>query len=247
MDHIRFYCETLRLGQVELGPDESRHLASVRRLGVDEVVQLFDGKGALATAKVLRASKKRILLQIDQLQHHEQRKTERIVLCVSVAKGERFDWLVAKATEMGVDAIFPVIFERTVKQASNSKVVNRWMRIAVNSAKQSRRLFLPRIEMPQAFLDVCSAVNKEYPNAILLAGNLKPDAASIQQLNIMCQDIVVFVGPEGGFADSEIQKLQAAGAIQARLTNTVLRTETAGVAFAAILAAMRDSPNDNIG
>lgn len=247
MDYLRFYCETLRPGQVELGTEESRHLGSVRRLGVDEDVQVFDGKGALAKASVVQVSRKKILLDIGQVEQYEQRRTGRIVLCVSIAKGERFDWLVAKATELGVDAIWPVIFERTVKQASNPKVLDRWLRIAINSAKQCRRLFLTRIEMPQAFKEVLSAIKTEYPDAMMLAGGLDAKANSIQNITIAPEDVVVFVGPEGGFTDSEIEKMQAAGMIETRLTETVLRTETAGVAFVAILAAMRDSLIDNIG
>ena len=87
-------------------------------------------------------------------------KSRRIIIAVSVPKGERFDWLIEKCTELGVERICPVIFERTVRQPGNPKALDRWMNLAISAGKQCKRLFLPQIDPPTNSQDCIEAIKK---------------------------------------------------------------------------------------
>ena len=166
---------------------------------------------------------------------------EQIVIAVSIAKGQHFDQLIGQCTQLGVNRICPVLFERTVKQADNPKVVGRWRNIAIAAAKQCRRLHLPRIDAPRPLGLVLETLKTDYPKARLLAGSLSQDCQPLIGQPTVTSDVIAFVGPEGGFTPDEQRLLESNGAGFVRLTDTVLRVETAAAAFAAILAAQRDS------
>jgi 16S rRNA (uracil1498-N3)-methyltransferase len=241
MNVHRFYCEKITEPVVELAGPEARHLASVLRLQKGQQVELFDGRGAAGMAAIKTITDKMIILDVKSLRLIPQRTTGRIILAVSIAKGERFDWLVEKCTELGIDRLCPVLFERTVKSAAGSQIQQRWKRLAISAAKQSGRYFLPVIDSPASLTDILNTLRMDYPSADILLGQPQLDALPIIRYPFSGKDYMVFVGPEGGLADSEQQLLLECGAKTVRLTDTILRVETAALAFASILAAMRDS------
>jgi len=236
----RFYCDPITRPTVKMAGPEAHHLASVLRLKAGEKVELFDGAGTLATAAVAEIVKRKVTLQIEQIQRYPPRSSGRIIIAPGISKGQRFDWLIEKCTELRTDRISPVIFERGVKQAANPKIIERWMNIAISAAKQSRRLFLPKIDLPMPLADVLVKLRKEYPGCKLLAGGLSPDAVPIGSEPFGQNDVAAFVGPEGGFTEAEQTLLKDKGVQFIRLTDTVLRTETAALAFASVLCALRD-------
>ncbi|MFA5423735.1 MAG: RsmE family RNA methyltransferase, partial [Phycisphaerae bacterium] len=144
----RFYCDSITQPQTEILGPEARHAASVLRLSPGQTVELFDGRGALAQAEVEKISSKKLICRIEQLNSIAKPDHARITIAASVPKGDRFDWLIAKCTELGIDKIVPVIFERSVKNPKNPKAAERWRNITISAAKQSKRLFLPDIELP---------------------------------------------------------------------------------------------------
>ncbi len=235
----RFYCEALAQPTSELTGAEAHHLISVLRLWVGDKIELFDGVGGLAVAVVQTVGRKRVTLEIERLERAEQRTNGRIIIAASIAKGERFDWLIGKCTELGADRICPVIFERTVKLATGSRVLNRWENIAIASAKQCGRLFLPVIDGPMPLKQVVEAVKSDYARCRLVFGSFAGDAKLLTGVPFGCEDVAAFIGPEGGFASDEEQLLKKAGAEGVYLTETTLRVETAAVALAAILGAQR--------
>ena len=241
MNVHRFYCEKITEPVVELAGPEARHLASVLRLQKGQQVELFDGRGAAGIAAIKTITDKMIILDVKSLRVIPQRTTGRIILAVSIAKGERFDWLVEKCTELGIDRLCPVLFERTVKSAAGSQILQRWKRLAISAAKQSGRYFLPVIDSPAPLDKVSNMLNMDYPSADILFGQPQLDALPIIRHPFSGKDLIVFVGPEGGLTDSEKSLLIKTGASPVHLTDTVLRVETAALAFASILAAMRDS------
>ena len=168
---------------------------------------------------------------------HDKSKKQNIAIATSIAKGERFDWLIAKCTELGVNRIIPAIFERTVKQPKNHKIIGRWNNIAISSCKQCKRLFLPAIEKPISLDEVLN----DNENQLLLIGSLDKNAQPLIKMDFQNNDIVAFVGPEGGLTDDEIKLLLDNNAKPVKLTDTVLRIDTAAVAFASILTARRDA------
>jgi 16S rRNA (uracil1498-N3)-methyltransferase len=250
----RFYCCVLKGPAVELTGGEAHHLYNVCRLKIGDKVELFDGAGILATAIVEKAAGKSVLLKIVDLEKLKKPDRPEVIIAVSLPKGERFDWLLEKCTELGVDRITPVIFERTIKQPKNPKAVERWQNIAVAAAKQCRRIFLPQVDVPVTLSEVISALKKQYGKAEILVGSpstslgmvsesnhLEPESPALITQRFGTKNVIAVIGPEGGITEGEKALLEGCGAKFVRLTNNILRVETAAVAFAAILAAGRDS------
>ena len=241
MELLRFYCNPIVEPLVELSASEARHLALVRRLVVGDDIELFDGLGTVAVGVIRTASRRKVTLDVRETRVLPRPKWPQIVIAVSVAKGERFDWLIGKCTELGVDRICPVLFERTVKQAKNPRINERWHNLAVAAAKQCRRVFLPRTDQPLPLKKAVETLIKEYPNARFLLGSLSDSAPPLIDRECEPGDIVALVGPEGGLTEQEEVLLESYGCRAVRLTDTVLRIETAAVVFAAILTARRNA------
>ena len=236
----RFYYKNIIGENVDLIGSEAAHLINVMRLKVGDHAELFDGKGKLAQAKITSTTKKSAHLKIQSIDIQLPRTSGRIVIAASIAKGQRFDWMVSKCTELGADHIAPIICERTVKLAKGAKVVERLEKLAVSAAKQCRRVFLPTISEPQTLVSLLESLKVDYPEAKVVFGGLGEGSVSSGQL--WCEtDVVAIVGPEGGFTEAEEILLKENDAAAIRLTDTILRTETAAMAFASILCAMRDA------
>ncbi|TFG50561.1 MAG: 16S rRNA (uracil(1498)-N(3))-methyltransferase [Candidatus Brocadiia bacterium] len=243
MELLRFYCSDLNGSHVELSSEETHHLTRVRRISVGDKVELFDGRGGLATAVIRDTHAKKTTLKIEEYKIIPKHWNTSVIIAASVAKGERFDWLIGKCTELGVDHLMPIICDRTVKQPKNPAVSDRWANIAIASAKQCRRLYLPRIDSPMYLEEVVETLKTQSPSARLLAGSLSGQEPALISLPFNDCDVAAFIGPEGGFTEEESAFLAAHNAQPVRLTETVLRTETAALAFAAILTARRNANN----
>jgi 16S rRNA (uracil1498-N3)-methyltransferase len=247
----RFYCEILKGQTAELVGGEAHHLHNVCRLKNGDEVELFDGAGTLATAIIEKTvskltSAKRfggaesVLLKVVDLEKFEKPDKPEIVIAVSYPKGERLDWLIEKCAELGVDRITPVIFQRTVKQPKNPKSAERWRNITIAAAKQCRRIFLPQIDVPVLLSEALSALKKQYSNAEIFVGSPEPKSPSLITQRFGTKDIIAVIGPEGGITDTGKALLESCGAQFVRLTNTILRVETAALTFATVLTAGRD-------
>lgn len=241
MELPRFYCEKIDSHVVILSASESHHLSSVRRINKTQQVELFDGRGKVATAVVEKISKDKAVLKIEKVETITETSGLKIIIAPSIAKSDRFDWLVSKCTELGVDQIYSVIFERTVKLAKNPKALERWQKLAISAAKQCRRNLLPQITAPESLPCAVDWLKEEYPSAILLYGSLDKTAQPLIDMKIDSDVIAAFIGPEGGLTKQEEELLKNSDAKAVRLTDTVLRTETAAVSFASILSAKRSS------
>jgi 16S rRNA (uracil1498-N3)-methyltransferase len=239
----RFYSDQLIEGELELVGAEAHHLSSVLRSDKGSLVEVIDGKGGVARAKVLIAKSRKVVLQVDQIERHDKPKRAQIVIATSCPKGDRLDELIVKCTEQGVDRISFVKFKRSVKQASNPKAAERWKRLAIAAAKQSKRLFLPEMDGPIALEESIRKLKTDYPEGDILFGSLEDGATSIMGKVPLERDTVVFIGPEGGMTDEEMGLLRENGGEAIRITDTVLRIETAAISASAILAAGRGLNN----
>ncbi len=235
----RFYCENLTQPTVELIDSQPRHLSAVLRLKPNDLVELFDGKGSIASAIIIFATNKKTTLKIESLQTFNKPKSN-IIIATSIAKGDRFDWLIAKCTELGIDRINPVIFERTVKLPKNPKIIDRWKKITIESAKQCKTPFLPTIDKPVKLTEALSILTADYPNSTMLLGCPDENCPSLTGLTDADKDIIAFVGPEGGLTPEEETFLKQKNTKPVKLTNTILRIETAAIAFASALTIERD-------
>ncbi len=238
----RFFCPDLSSSTVQLDPSESHHLAHVLRIKTGETVELFDGRGYLASARVSSIHKGKVSLIVSEI-HSFSPPAWNIILAVSMAKANRFDFLVEKCTELGVDHIIAVVYERTVKMGKESTLA-RCEKIAVSAAKQSGRVFLPRLSGPWPLSNAIEYIRIEYPQAAWIYGEpfcgpTAPKGFNRAQDLPSGKDMVCLIGPEGGFTGEERQMLQAAGAYSVQINPNVLRIETAAAAFGALLAYFR--------
>jgi len=240
---VRFYCRPIIPGQIVLPSRQVHHLHTVLRLGLGQTVELFDGAGALAQGQIVNLTRRQVTLQVEHIEQIRPPDKPRIVIAASLAKGQRFDGIVTKCTELGVDRICPVIFDRTVKLAQGAHTLERYEKLTIAAAQQCQRLFLPRID-PVASLQQCLEIlQNDYPQSQLLVGSSSVQAQSLLTEKLT-GDTIAFVGPEGGITDQEIHLFRQHNAQPIHLTRTILRIETAAISFAAILCTLRDTAND---
>jgi len=220
-----------------LDAEQSRHLAKVLRLSVGDSVELIDGKGCLASATIKEIGRQQAILTLLAKQYTPAKTAGRLILAVSIAKGERFDWLVEKCTELGCDHIAAVRYHNTVKMGSES-AIGRAKKIAIAAAKQSGRVFLPALTGPISFEQSIAELCRLYPDAILAYGD--PQGRPITSvLPALRPDVIVCIGPEGGFSMEERDFLARRNAVALSINDGILRIETAAVAFCAVLNGMR--------
>lgn len=237
----RFYCESVTVGENLLCAEESHHLIHVNRLGAGDEVELFDGKGICASAKVIKAKRSEVIVDVSDITAITRPQTRRITIAASVPKGKRFDWMISKCTELGVDNIVPLIFDRTVKQPAETRA--RCTKVAISAAKQSGNLFLPAFCGPKKIKKFLVSSTTDNPDASIFFGDLSQEAQNAQKLISSKNDTIAIIGPEGGITESETQLLLDYRAIPIRLTNTILRVETAALCFASVLCSFRDAEN----
>ena len=241
MKRHRFYCRPINQPLTVLTGGEAHHATAVLRHKRGDLVELFDGAGTIATAVIQAIENRQVTLQIEEIVQNPRPKKPEVILACSLAQGERFDWLISKCTELGVDRICPVRFERTVKLARGEKVTERYVKLALAAAKQCERLFLPRIYAPGSLIQTLEILAEESAGTSIFYGSPNPQAQSLLQPVAVSQDMIVFIGPEGGLTLEEEDLLRKQGGREVRVTDTVLRIETAAVAAVAILCARRDA------
>lgn len=234
---MRFYCESIDTESF-LDPVESSHLCRVMRAKKGTPLELFDGQGTLAEGIVERVDKKRTAVRVHKIVRTPAATTGRIILAVSFAKGQRFDWLVEKCTELGVDHIAAVQFERTVKLGKNT-ALERYRKITIAAAKQSKQLFLPKITGPEKFPATLDSLIDQYPQSILIYGD--PEGIPFFDLPAVKdgQDCIIVIGPEGGLSENELALLEANDFSGVMINRNILRIETAAIAFCAMVTVTR--------
>ncbi len=213
-----------------LDPRQTRHAVRVLRLRPGDRFVGFDGRGSQWEAELVQVrpvAKARVLraLQPPVLPY-------RMTLYQAVPKGERMDLVVRMGTELGVDRFVPVRTRRTVATGDRS---DRWRRVAEEAAKQCGRPSVPEVDRVADFHAALARFRAHGLRLVLWEGGGVPLAEAL--IRAPAEDVAVFVGPEGGLDPAEVAQLQQAGTL-CSLGPLVLRTETAGVAAAAVVLAV---------
>ncbi len=214
---------------------EGRHAATVRRLRPGERLVLGDGAGGLADCTVAEVGTDRLTVTVHR-RWHEPPPQPRFVVAQAPPKGDRAELAVELMTEVGVDEVVPWTAERAVVRWHGERAgraMARWRSTAREAAKQSRRAWLPVVAEPHGTPEVAARIAAA-SGAVVLNASADTALAAVPLPNR--GDLVVVVGPEGGFTDDEVGAFTAAGARPVRLGPTVLRTSTAGAAALAVLA-----------
>ena len=221
----------LPTGFLTLEEDTSRHVAQVLRMKAGEQLQLTDGAGHLLTTEIVSEHKKSI--QVKVLSATQQPAPQhRITIAISLIKNAgRFEWFLEKATEIGVTGIIPMICERTEKQHFR---LDRMKNILMSAMLQSQQVWLPRMETPQKFREVIAQhpAQKKY-----IAHCLEGEKMNLPERADQPTDALILIGPEGDFTSEEISWALEHQYDPVSLGNNRLRTETAGIAAAVLLAS----------
>ncbi|MCX6779950.1 MAG: RsmE family RNA methyltransferase [Candidatus Magasanikbacteria bacterium] len=196
-------------------------IKDVLKLKEKEEVVLGDGLGKAAIAEIEKMDKKEINFAVKTFLPNPE-NNKKIVLYVALLKRDSFEWLLQKATEVGVSEIIPIISERTIKMGMNEK---RWQKIIKEAAEQSQSLFLPQLLPVQTLKD---ALKNKKGTAIFF----DLDGESIKKVKIKDPTISLFVGPEGGWTEKEIEMSKEANAEFINLGQSILRAETAATVAA---------------
>jgi 16S rRNA (uracil1498-N3)-methyltransferase len=235
----RFYCPgPWRDGRAELEDDEARHLAKVRRVEVGAEVQLFDGKGRAAFAEVVEIKKDRVSLTILRDDSSDRSLPGNLVLATAVPKGDRFDWLIEKATEVGVTRLVPILTARSVVDPRTAKL-DRLRRLIIEACKQSGRSRLMELDPPTPWpiwLQKRSGQGQSF-----LADPGGESVVHLASAGEFAAGIEIAVGPEGGFTAEEVAEAESKRFRRIGLGPTILRIETAAIAACVAVLTVTNS------
>ncbi|AGA25920.1 RsmE family RNA methyltransferase [Singulisphaera acidiphila] len=238
----RFYCPDPPVsGHFTLEGDEARHLLRVRRLGLRDQVELFDGRGYATCAEVTAVGRDRVELTAVGTALADRPLPCRLTLATAVPKGERFDWLIEKATELGVTRLVPIITERSVVDPRDAKL-ERLRRRVVEASKQCGRNRLMEVERPTPWSTLLKSVEDDV--RLMAHPNGSPRGRWPRSRNGQGASVTLAVGPEGGFSDVEVDEAQASGWSIVGLGPTILRIETAGLVGATSVLAQYEGGDE---
>jgi 16S rRNA (uracil1498-N3)-methyltransferase len=216
-----------------LNGDDSRHLTDVLRVGVGDPVVVSNGQGGSAEAVIIEITSRGVSVRILDRQY-QSGDGVLLTLIQAVPKAQKMDWIIQKATEIGVWSILPVMTDRGIvklEEERADKRTSRWQRIAVEAARQCRTTWIPKVE-PVAPLG--EILCRPLPLDVLLIGSLEPDARSLKACLAGVRargvkSIGLMIGPEGDFSPREFELARKAGAIPVSYGSRVLRVETASL------------------
>ena len=219
-----FYVPELGSGIVQIPEEESRHIAVVLRKRLGDQLELTDGKGKYAIGELVEIGKRHAAVQIQEEKHFPP-PTVRLHLAIAPTKNtDRFEWLLEKAVEMGVDTITPLRCQHSERQQIR---YDRLEKIVVSAMKQSLRTYLPTLTELTPFHQLFGGV-KASQRFIAWC----PDHQELPHLKTVLQprlDTLILIGPEGDFSPEEVALAQQHNCQPVTLGNARLRTETAGL------------------
>ena len=221
--------------EIELETEQARYLGRVLRLRVGDRLLVFDGEGKEFEAAITAIGKTGAILRVGEKTPASVESPLRVHLVQGISRGERMDFIVQKATELGVKRITPVLTEFGVVKLDAARAAKRrehWHRVAINACEQCGRVRLPLIDAPIPLKNWFGNKPRKVDSEIIL----KPGAKTpLTNIDSPATKICLLIGPEGGFSQTEYEDAAVAGFRAVSLGPRVLRTETAAVASIAIL------------
>jgi len=222
--------------RVALPEDAANHLVRVLRLQAGDTCVLFNGDGRDYPATLQSATKRGVEAELGVPTEIDNESPLRIALLQGIARGEKMDWILQKATELGVASVHPVHSDRSEVKLEGERATKRlahWQGVVVSACEQSGRARIPEVAAAQALPALLTGALPSTRRFLL-----DPEAEdAIATMPPLDGDCMLAVGPEGGWSPRDRQALQAAGFVGLQLGPRVLRTETAGIAAIAALQA----------
>lgn len=236
----RFYAppESFTSGHVTLSEEESHHGLHALRLRVGDAVRIFDGCGREFEATVAETERRTLRLAVGSEVDAPCESPLDVTLAPALLKGERFEWILQKATELGVRRLVPLVTERTEPSALRQGAPGRharWERIVTDATKQCGRRTFMELRSPQPFAQALAEFHDAFK--VFFAERDAGRWASLAQ-NPRPARVVALIGPEGGWSAAERAQAQAAGCAEVTLGGRILRAETGAVLAAGLLQAL---------
>jgi 16S rRNA (uracil1498-N3)-methyltransferase len=223
---------------IELPAQAGEHVARVLRLDRGHPLRLFDGNGGEYTGEIASLAKRVVTARVLEPAPATDRESPlRITLGQGIARGEKMDWILQKATELGVTRIVPLITYRTEVKLDADRAGRRlahWQAVLASACEQCGRNRLPRIDEPVKLADWAAALDDDAGLRLALDPNGDANARDLAPGT----QVTLAVGPEGGLSEHDLATLAQAGFRGLRLGPRILRTETAGLAALAALQAL---------
>jgi len=236
----RFYCQDADFSKSSIvitDTHEIHHIKDVLRMKKGASIQIFNAKSQQADAFIEQINEVAIHARIDVVKENKENGAKIILACAPPKKG-KFEFIIEKCTELGVDEIIPLRTQRTeviFKEDRMAGKLSRFEAVAVNAAKQSKRTKIPHINPMSSLPQVLKALN---PQGLHLFPSLHNHSKHITEELLKAdknQPITIFIGPEGDFTPDEVQLAIQHGCVPVSLGDTVLKVETAAIAVVALV------------
>lgn len=225
-----FFVDDLNRKTIVLDEDTSKHMAGVLRMQKGEEILLTDGKGQKAKASIIDDNRKKCVVEVSALETGEA-PSGKVAIGISLIKNSsRFEWFLEKATEIGVSEIIPLICARTEKEKFR---FDRMQNILVSAMLQSKQCRLPVLHEPKEFKQVLT----QFFEQKFIAHCEETGKQQLHQVHMQSSNCLILIGPEGDFTHEEIEMARQSNFMPVSLGGTRLRTETAGLVAAVLLAA----------
>jgi 16S rRNA (uracil1498-N3)-methyltransferase len=235
----RFYVPHPQIedGILRVEGDEVRHIRKVLRLRAGDALSIFDGSGKEYEGTIVKEGSASVSIRVQTIFPSQRESDLEIIFAQSLLKGEKMDYLIQKATELGVKRIVPFISSRSIPSLEKKKRIDRhrrWEKIAIGASKQCGRGIVPMIDPLQEYPQILQSVPRETLRLILWEEGGKRLKEVLKKLE---QETAVFflVGPEGGLTKEEVEQATRVDFIPITLGERVLRSETAGLCLLSVL------------
>lgn len=224
--------------ELALPSQAAEHVARVLRMTAGDMLTLFNGDGYDYAATLIAVGKRDVTVRIEEREQIANESPLKLTLAQGVARGEKMDLIVQKATELGVTRIVPLFTERSEVKLDPARAEKRWLHwraVAASACEQSGRVCVPDVMPAQSLQDWLRSLQDDgaLRLALLPEGNHRA-----RELRFGEMGGLLVVGPEGGLGDRDVMALKDAGFQGLRLGPRILRTETAGLAALAALQAL---------
>ena len=238
----RFFVEGVRASGdlIDITGGDAHKIAHVLRLRDGDALEVVDSAGAVFTASILSHGGGIVQVSVHEaLTASIPSNALRIDVAQGVPRGQKMDFIVEKATELGANAILPFVSERSVAHDIGAAKIDRWRRLAKTAAQQCGRRTIPAVEPVLAFVSLLERF-RDY-DAVLFPWELAPQVPLRESLPSLLREgarVLVVIGPEGGFSHQEADAATGSGAHLLWLGHRILRTETAALALLAVIDAL---------
>jgi 16S rRNA (uracil1498-N3)-methyltransferase len=230
--------ENVTARTISITGDLVRHIKDSLRVAIGEMHWFGNGQGTRYLAEITDVSKQTITGQIVETIQEPAHVAPRLILGQSLLKGDKMDWVIQKATELGVHEIIPMESRHSVVQLKADRIdhqLSRWQRIALEAAQQSEQWRVPTIAKPQSLTTV---LTNGHPNSTILMLVERRNGTSVQAVTLpedTSRSLLVLIGPEGGWSQEEMGIADQRGVSPVTLGEQILRAETAAIATISIL------------